>query len=258
MVGKNGAAKFCSDCGELRPLTEFTRDRRRRDGLAFYCRDHARRRVRESKERRHGPPKHRHAVDVMVPAGHKWCPDCGVVKPLVEFPRSSAARSGRHTYCRPCHNARGRASLDKVGGARTYHLKRRYGITAEEADAMLAAQGGACSICEVEPAVHVDHDHDTGQVRQLLCFNCNGGLGQFKDDPAVLRAAAGYVERHRAAQGRPVGDTGARQRVLRGGRRSPTPAVSVVRRRSAGCPAHDRVRARVASLIASLERPASG
>ena len=63
---------------------------------------------------------------------------------------------------------------------------------------MLAAQGGLCAICRNAPAAHVDHDHDTGEVRELLCFNCNGGLGQFKDDPEVLRAAADYVERHRA------------------------------------------------------------
>jgi hypothetical protein len=98
---------------------------------------------------------------------------------------------------------RGKASKDKVGGSRTYHLKRRYGITAEEVDEMLEAQGGLCAICRTEPAAHVDHDHDTGEVRELLCFNCNGGLGQFKDDPEVLRAAADYVERHRASR-RPV------------------------------------------------------
>jgi len=61
---------------------------------------------------------------------------------------------------------------------------------------MLADQGGSCAICRTAPAVHVDHDHETGAVRALLCFNCNGGLGQFRDDPVVLRAAADYVEHH--------------------------------------------------------------
>ena len=87
-----------------------------------------------------------------------------------------------------------------MGGARTYHLSRRYGITSEEAALMLAAQSGVCAICRAAPAKHVDHDHATGAVRDLLCFNCNGGLGQFKDDPALLRAAARYVEAHRAGQ----------------------------------------------------------
>jgi hypothetical protein len=79
-------------------------------------------------------------------------------------------------------------------------LRRRYGITALEADAMLAKQGGLCAICKSAPAAHVDHDHATGAVRALLCFNCNGGLGQFKDNPETLHAAAYYVAFHSARQ----------------------------------------------------------
>ena len=192
--------KHCPDCGEARPASEFTRDKRQRDGLAFYCKQHARERVRASKRRRLGPPQSRHVLDREVPAGHKWCPDCDTVKPVAEFARSSGSPSGLHTYCLPCHNARGRASLEKVGGSRTYHLKRRYGITAADADAMLEAQGGVCAICRSAPAVHVDHDHSTGKVRALLCFNCNGGLGQFRDNPAVLQAAVFYVQHHNQLQ----------------------------------------------------------
>ncbi|MGY1591008.1 endonuclease VII domain-containing protein [Geodermatophilus sp. SYSU D00708] len=192
--------KYCPDCGEHRPLTEFTKDKRREDGLAFYCRAHARQRVRESKLRRLGPPKSRHVLDRVVPDGSRWCPDCDSVKPLEDFPTTPTSRTGRHTYCKPCHSARGRASVAKVGGSRTYHLKRRYGISAEDADAMLEAQGGLCALCRAAPAAHVDHDHETGAVRALLCFNCNGGLGQFRDDPYLLRVAAFYVEGHRQRQ----------------------------------------------------------
>jgi Recombination endonuclease VII len=192
--------KFCPDCGHSRPVASFTRDKRRRDGLAFYCRDHSRQRLRESKARRSGPPQSRHRLDRLVPEGCKWCPDCDTVKPFADFPTARNNKSGRHTYCKPCHNARGRATLERVGGARTYHLKRRYGISAEEADAMLVAQGGLCAICKVAPAKHVDHDHATGAVRALLCFNCNGGLGQFKDDPLLLHAAAYYVQFHTLRQ----------------------------------------------------------
>ncbi|WP_299950948.1 endonuclease VII domain-containing protein [uncultured Modestobacter sp.] len=122
------------------------------------------------------------------------------MKDIAEFVRNAGQPSGRGPYCKPCHNARGRSSKEKVGGSRTYHLKRRYGITADQADAMLVDQGGVCALCRTAPAAHVDHDHATGGVRELLCFNCNGGLGQFKDDPALLRAAARYVEAHRAGQ----------------------------------------------------------
>ncbi len=194
------AKKYCSDCGADRPVSEFTKDRRRRDGLAFYCRTHARLRLRASKARRQGLPRSRHKPDAVVPEGFKWCPDCGEVKPLAKFPSTRANVSGRHSYCKPCHNPRGRATLEKLGGSRTYHLKRRYGITARDADALLANQGGLCAICKVSPAVHVDHDHETGAVRALLCFNCNGGLGQFKDNPEVLHAAAYYVQFHTIRQ----------------------------------------------------------
>ncbi len=189
--------KFCRDCGTERPLEDFTRNRNSRDGHAFYCRDHARQRHQVSRDRRKGKPDRRHPRDLVVPAGYKWCPDCDEVKPLDAFGSNAAAPSGVTTYCKPCHNARGKASKEKVGGARSYHLRRRYGITAADADAMLEAQGGLCAICRSAPAAHVDHDHVTGAVRALLCFGCNGGLGQFGDDPERLRAAADYVERHR-------------------------------------------------------------
>jgi hypothetical protein len=136
----------------------------------------------------------------VVPPGHKWCPDCATVKSLDQFVKNASQSSGWAPYCKPCHNARGKASKDKIGGSRTYHLKRRYGITVEEFDVMLALQEGLCAICRSAPAVHVDHDHRTGGVRALLCFNCNGGLGQFKDDPDVLREAAEYVRFHALSQ----------------------------------------------------------
>lgn len=55
---------------------------------------------------------------------------------------------------------------------------------------------GLCALCRAAPAVHVDHDHVTGKVRGLLCFNCNGGLGQFKDRIDVLQAAVDYLTPH--------------------------------------------------------------
>lgn len=64
----------------------------------------------------------------------------------------------------------------------------------------LVRQDGYCRICG-NPAGgkngHVDHDHKTDQLRDLLCRTCNAGLGSFRDDPALLRAAAEYIERHR-------------------------------------------------------------
>jgi len=80
------------------------------------------------------------------------------------------------------------------GGSRHYHLKRRYGIGADEVEALIAAQGGVCAVCGTAKPEHVDHDHLTGRVRGVLCFNCNGGLGQFRDRVDVLKKAITYLE----------------------------------------------------------------
>ena len=125
----------------------------------------------------------------------KRCPDCGETKALDEFPRNKNSKDGRHTYCKPCHNARGKETIERLhGNSRHYHLMRRYGIGADEFDELVRKQGGVCAICGRPDPEHVDHDHDTGAVRGILCFNCNGGLGQFRDSVDALRAAADYLE----------------------------------------------------------------
>ena len=225
-------AKFCRDCRDYKSVTEFTKNARSRDGLAFYCREHMAERSLKSREARRITPRVQRQApkDLTVPDGHKWCPDCERVLPLDHFVRTVRTASGYHAYCKPCHNKRSRASRAKVGGSRSYHLTRRYGITAAEAEYLLTKQNGLCAICRAAPAGHVDHDHATGSVRELLCFNCNGGLGQFRDDPAVLRAAAEYVERHRARQAA-TGEGSAGSRPGTHGRPGDPPVGSAQRRK---------------------------
>lgn len=90
---------------------------------------------------------------------------------------------------------------------RRHDLRRRFNLTTDEYQAMHDAQNGVCAICgSAETATRndrvrwlaVDHDHKDGHVRQLLCNGCNAGLGHYQDDPARLRAAAAYLERHAA------------------------------------------------------------
>lgn len=74
------------------------------------------------------------------------------------------------------------------------NLRRYEGMDVETWEAMLIAQSGRCAICS-DPMMspHVDHCHETGVVRGLLCSECNHGLGKFKDSPARLLAAADYL-----------------------------------------------------------------
>ncbi|MGH8870177.1 MAG: endonuclease VII domain-containing protein [Actinomycetes bacterium] len=125
----------------------------------------------------------------------KYCLSCQRELPVEDFVRNRAARDGVGTYCRPCSNDMGRESRERVhGGSRHYHLKRRYGLSAAEVEEMVKGQLGACPVCLRSGPVQVDHDHATGRVRAVLCFNCNGGLGQFRDEPDTLRRAASYLE----------------------------------------------------------------
>jgi 5-methylcytosine-specific restriction endonuclease McrA len=125
----------------------------------------------------------------------KHCARCKNVKPLTDFAKSRSTADGLTAYCKPCHNEAGKATyIRKYGSTRHYHLVRRYGIGAAEVEARILAQGGLCSVCREATAAQVDHDHVTKVVRGVLCFNCNGGLGQFKDRTAVLRNAIDYLE----------------------------------------------------------------
>ena len=86
--------------------------------------------------------------------------------------------------------------------ARAYNLKRRFGMTIEQHDALFASQGSLCAICgSEEPRAknwHTDHCHTTGKVRGILCGPCNHGLGLANDSPVVLEAMAAYLRRHAA------------------------------------------------------------
>jgi hypothetical protein len=125
----------------------------------------------------------------------KWCPDCESEKPRSDFARNRASSDGLAGYCKPCHNARGKATYTKLyGSTREYHLRRRYGIGVAEFDAMVAAQGGLCALCRERKPQHVDHDHLTKKIRGVLCSCCNQGLGNFRDNVASLKAAIDYLE----------------------------------------------------------------
>jgi hypothetical protein len=83
---------------------------------------------------------------------------------------------------------------------RAQSYKKLYGMTLEEYEQRAAAQSGRCAVCRLPPKrgrLHVDHDHLTDKLRDLLCHGCNTAIGGLGDDPARLRAAADYVERHR-------------------------------------------------------------
>jgi hypothetical protein len=158
----------------------------------------------------------------------KRCKHCREEKPLDDFYTDRKARDGRRPECKSCNLARRkaryeanprpyiervlkwqrenpervRANMDRFRASgkkkvadRKSHLKRKYGLTLEAFDALLASQGGGCAICGKADVDNVDHDHVTGRVRGILCFNCNVAIGHVAEDEDRLGAAMAYLAR---------------------------------------------------------------
>jgi len=124
----------------------------------------------------------------------KRCCDCGETKPRSAYYKNKAKSDGLQTWCKSCHDTRMRGNT----------LRRMYGITEDDYDEMYRAQRGCCWICGVHQStlkrrLNVDHDHESGDVRALLCCNCNKGIGLLGDDPKTVQQAANYLRFHSGA-----------------------------------------------------------
>lgn len=106
-----------------------------------------------------------------------------------------------------CREARERESRKPASQRRleyrSGHYWRMYGATVERYEQMLQTQHGRCAICGANDpgrkgnaSFCIDHDHDTGIIRGLLCNDCNLGIGRFRDDHALLLKAAEYLKSH--------------------------------------------------------------
>lgn len=153
------------------------------------------------------------------------CSTCKVLKDTDCFSKNKSRANGLHTQCKECNkaqylkNAEGRketmrnynkenASLrnsrakeyQKDGRARWWDIKKKYGISKEQYEQLLQKQNNKCSICGVEhidshrKRLFIDHNHETGKIRGLLCQPCNTGLGHFKDNPVLLKKAVQYLK----------------------------------------------------------------
>jgi len=174
--------KECSICRVARPLDDYYLKLGKRAASCKECQKVIRRRHYDQNLR----------VPV-APAGHP-CGECGQPVPLKKI--GGAPRK----FCRrECAVAANRRLMPERARR---HVLAVYGLDDDSYAAMVDAQGDRCAICGTdEPATrtgswHVDHCHDSSKVRGLLCTRCNIGLGQFRDDPARLRAAAEYIERN--------------------------------------------------------------
>jgi len=138
------------------------------------------------------------------------CSVCGKLKPIVSLLKGhcdACYRNARETQSPGYKKARHeRHKISQAANGKAWRRKKQlkaYGLTDADYRAMVEAQASRCAICEqperivrngeLEPLC-VDHDHQTGRVRGLLCRTCNSALGKFKDSPEMLRRALAYME----------------------------------------------------------------
>ena len=146
----------------------------------------------------------------------KVCSKCKIKKDTSEFPKAKNRKDGFYNFCRKCNaqlyaqrNADNPGKFKAISkeyrrthpdSMRKSDLKRNYGMTIENYNQMFVNQNGACLICGksslTSKHLNIDHNHQTGKVRGLLCQFCNTGLGNFKDDKSLLMRAFKYLNNY--------------------------------------------------------------
>lgn len=137
-------------------------------------------------------PRTKEEIKYDLEKGSKICSKCNTRKPFDDFHRKSDSPDDRAGICIEC----------KTRDRRAYHLNYTYDITEEHYFTLLDEQYGCCAICGSDDEtigghLHVDHDHESGDIRGLLCSNCNTGLGLLQDNPDILQSAIKYLHRSR-------------------------------------------------------------
>jgi hypothetical protein len=134
------------------------------------------------------------------------CSGCQEFKEYSDFYRSKDKKTARKSACKQCQRERMNAYYKTPHGRKMKQEKSwlengLIGMTVERYEAMLVKQDGGCSICKKTvnkngTRLCVDHDHETGLIRGLLCHDCNTSLGKLDDSLDLLYKAVEYLEEH--------------------------------------------------------------
>jgi len=130
----------------------------------------------------------------------KCCVKCKTEKPFSDFNRNSTRLDGRRTDCKSCQV---KATFESRRRRKWFI---RYGMTMETYQTLFDMQGGVCAICHKPETgkanngktrlLAVDHCHENGNIRGLLCGKCNRIIGELGDDPLLFRAMADYLDHY--------------------------------------------------------------
>lgn len=120
---------------------------------------------------------------------------CGQCLAYAKKARRDAISSGVCVACRASKPALGRRKcFSCLNVQRAGNIKRLYGLTVQQVKDMVAAQHGLCAVCQLFKPLNVDHNHETGVVRGMLCGSCNRALGLLKEDPQRISSLLVYIK----------------------------------------------------------------
>ncbi len=193
--------KRCGKCCEIKELSRFTAATHKavakggyRDGVLYVCKDCETRIQNERLDRLKIAPR-----KVVL---EKTCTKCGFTKPSYEFGTDKRSPDWMDAECRECDRG---YSAKFSHHNRRWHLRKKYGLTEEQAADILRSQDGRCAICSIEISftasrdkpnhANIDHDHASGKVRGILCRDCNFRLGTVEKKD-FLEKALTYLKTH--------------------------------------------------------------
>ena len=170
--------KQCLKCNKIKPISEYYRDKTKKDGYKNHC---------KACDKLYQSTKRKKYMASTI--GTKICGLCGVEKQVSEFNKYKSLSDGRSWWCKDCAHKNWKKKM----------YKSKYGISYDDYLNIYKRQNGKCAICGMTEKdngkdLALDHCHNTGIVRGLLCWSCNLMLGYAKDNAYILNNAILYLK----------------------------------------------------------------
>lgn len=169
--------RYCPKCKETRSVKDFSRASQRKDGLQLWCND-----CMAAYQKEYVAKNKRKVLDTQ----NEWQKKQYAENPEYREMKKKRAKEWKESL----------TPMERVWRDREQWLQGQYGLTHEQVRVMREAQGDGCAICGKNKRLQVDHDHETGRIRGLLCGPCNRALGRFGDTIEGLMRAVAYLQRH--------------------------------------------------------------
>ncbi len=198
----------------MKNVTEFHKLRSSNDGLQHLCKDCKREANRETEARNNGVKIPYKSDLVRLKATEKRCSKCKEIKLRTEFGKDKRAKSGLYCYCKSCTNKLsikynpykrvGKTKAEIEQGKHYFNMasmKQDFGLTEIQFQSMMNDQKGCCEICgkdfsELSHRAPIDHNHNNGSIRGLLCTRCNTLLGHIELNEGLLQNIINYLNKY--------------------------------------------------------------